>query len=365
MVTSKPLALDPDAVRERCQNYTEVATKDTRVCSYLTNDARVTIYCVTGTVGIARVVQSRVRQVFRRNITSLDMVESLLKDPPTLEVMDHSLLNLPSANVQSVGVNLQLIDLGISKLQSEREHLHQHAQFLEPLGPCPPQQTHPSQKKNALEFQFSLPADPMKHVDQCLTDIRNMGRLVQGVSTNGKGTVFLYGNGGVAYTPHIPRALYHKLSQLRTTKHRQDRPNVIVLGTRDRFFVSFNNGSFGCKGPKALDKELRKGAPMAVTFGSTYDTFAIVWSDGTYTLQGKGIPKELEAVLEARNHRPVVSMLNLGPSGEWFVRLDNGKMWWGGISKEMRESLKGLVEEGHVMNYLDFGDDGSYFISYD
>lgn len=39
---------------------------------------------------------------------------------------------------------------------------------------------------SGMEFQFSLPAAAMKHVEQCLKDISRMGKLVKGVATNGK-----------------------------------------------------------------------------------------------------------------------------------------------------------------------------------
>jgi hypothetical protein len=55
----------------------------------------------------------------------------------------------------------------------------------------------------------------------------------------------------------------------------------------------------------------------------------------------------------------------LGPSGEWFLRARNGRLWWGGTSEEMDNSIQELLDAGHYLNFLDFGEEGSYFISYD
>ena len=121
-----------------------------------------------------------------------------------------------------------------------------------------------SSSLSGMEFQFNLPADVLAQVDQCLKDITKMDKLVKGVATNGKGTVFLYGNGGVAYTPSIPRALYQKLRQLRNSSF-SARPSYISLGTRDRYFVAFNDGTSDWKGPKALDKILKRCANSAQT----------------------------------------------------------------------------------------------------
>ena len=221
-----------------------------------------------------------------------------------------------------------------------------------------------------MEFQFSLAAGPMKHVDQCLNDIRQMNKWVKGVATNGIGTVFLYGNGGVAYTPNIPRALYHRLSQLRHSKDHANRPCYVSLGSRERYFVAFHDGSFTYKGPKGMDKELRKlaKAPASVAFGSSYDTFCIVLADGTPKWGGKHIPVELQDKLGQQQQQlgpNALSCVTLGPEREWFLRTCNGWVGWGGVSKELKEAIRELLDAGHVLNFLDFGENGSYFISYD
>lgn len=391
MTASKALKLNPEAVRRRCEDIPDCMElpQDKRhpnCLSFLVGAesgsvekvCRITIYCETGTVATARVMEYAnnndenkvpdVRQAFQRNVTSLDVVERLIRHPPVLTRLDSSLIANFETEDESKAIrsNLELIDVSIAVLQSECDKLNGHMKSLEPSTPS--ELNHRLDRgPEGMEFQFSLPADPMKHVDQCLRDINGMGRLVKGVSTNGRGTVFLYGNGGVAYTPSIPRALYHKLSQLRKTKDRDSRPSYISLGTRDRFFVSFHDGTFAFKGPKGLDREIRKARkqPASIAFGSSYDAFFIVYTDGSWVYQGRGIPAELEEKLSGRQDRPDLVCVNLGPAGEWFLRARNGRLWWGGISDEMTESIQALLDDGHFLNFLDFGDDGSYFISYD
>jgi len=243
---------------------------------------------------------------------------------------------------------------------------------------------------SAYEFDFKLPADVMKQVDQCLRDIAKMNKVVKGVATNGRGTVFLYGNGGVAYTPSIPKALYHKLRQLRSSSY-SSRPCFVALGTRDRYYVAFNDGTADWKGSNLLDKMLKKIVmknnndnynnasdntggtskpnntsllPRSVAFGSTYDTSFIIYSDGSWQYKGRGIPKSLEEKLTERQNKADLLYCNLGPSGEWFLKAENGKMWWSGITHALDIVLKRIISTGYLHN-IDFGENGSYFISYD
>ena len=369
------MKLEPEAVRRRGSDMpscVEIPVREPGIVSFLVNqEARVTIYCETGTISIARVApwekQPTVRQIFRRNVSQLDVVERFLRNPPHLTSIDSSLVVQPEGDQENENENsnrMELVDVAIAILEGEREKLKDHAQQLQPVDPP---KSNANNDAEGMEFQFSLPAEPMKHVDQCLRDISGMGRLVKSVSTNGKGTVFLYGNGGVAYTPSIPRPLYHKLSQLRKTKSRESRPSYVALSTRDRFFVSFHDGTFAFKGPKGLEKELRKAKhpPASVAFGSTYEAFFVVFKDGSWKYEGRGIPEELQLKLENREERADLRCVNLGPAGEWFLRAKNGRMWWGGISEEMDQSIQILLDDGHSLSFLDFGEAGSYFISYD
>ena len=401
------LKLNPEAVRRRaasvpgCREVPPTPSTDpplTNVCSFLvgcqgevsasssgfipnpflserkaSDLARVTIYCDTGTVATGRVLDGCVRHTFRKNVTSLDVIERCLRYPAELPVIGWDLVGQsdPTEKANSVSSNLDLIEVGVAILGSEREKLEQHMKSLETLirekeDKMTAMATGPA--TTGMEFQFSLAAGPMKHVDQCLNDINQMGKLVRWVATNGIGTVFLYGNGGVAYTPNIPQPLYHRLSQLRTSKVHATRPSYVSLGTKDRYFVSFYDGTFSySKGPKGIDRELKKltSPPLSVAFGSSYDAFFIVFHDGTYRYQGRGIPSELATKLSAQKELALLSIVNLGPSGEWFLRSQDGRVGWGGVSDEMHEAVQELMDDGHSINFLDFAEGGSYFVSYD
>ena len=385
------LKLNSEAVRERAKGIPgcrEVLSSksDTQVVSFMVglhqrhaeNVARVNIFVDTGTIATSRILNGKVRQTFRRNVSGLDVVERLLKHPEELVMIDESLVGFQDASSQqklpnsprSLKKELELADVGLAILQGEREKLMNHLESL--------QQTTTSKSDDeesgtssvsGLEFRFSLPADVLAQVDQCLRDITKMDKQVKSVTTNGKGTVFLYGNGGVAYTPAIPRALYQKLKQLRNSSY-SARPSYVSLGTRDRYFVAFNDGTADWKGPKPLDKIVKKclqekQLPRSVAFGSLYDTFFVVFHDGSWQYQGRGIPNSLEEKLSAREDRPDLAAVNLGPSGEWFLKAKNGRMWWSGISAELDQVIANILNAGNYLHFLDFGENGSYFVSYD
>jgi hypothetical protein len=335
--------------------------------------ARITVFA-SGTISISRVLLGQIRQTFRRNVSDLDVVEKTLRDPPNLTPVDHSLMHGEAR--QTIRTEIELADIGLAILEGEKEKLENHLTSLAELRKPAEKETKPAKKKKesdaaleltqGMEFQFSLPASSMKHVDQCLSDISKMNKLVKKIATNGKSTIFLYGNGGVAYTPLIPRPLYQKLSQLRNSRM-DSRPSYVALGSRDRFFCSFHDGSFCLKGPKELDKELKRCVkpPRSVAFANTWDSFFIVFHNGEWRYHGRSIPDGLKEKLHERKERADILCVNLGPAGEWFLKAENGRMWWGGVHRDTDKAIMDLLDDGHYLHMLDFGEDGSYFVSYD
>jgi len=107
------------------------------------------------------------------------------------------------------------------------------------------------------------------------------------------------------------------------------------------------------------------GQPRSVSFGSTYDTFFVVHNDGSWEYQGRGIPAELEDKLADRLDRSDIVCVTLGPNKEWFLKAENGRMWWGGISSELDTLVQDLLESDRYLDFMCFGDDGSFFLSYD
>lgn len=401
------LKLNPLAVRERSLSVPgcrEVHSSEENVLTFLVglnqqdakNLARVSVFVNTGTIATSRILNGIIRQTFRRNISSLDVVARLLQHPEHLIAIDDSLVGVTDVNVpnplksqRTLDKDFELAEVGYCLLQAEKEKLEQHLDAMEQLRPAPnvtekskPQKENDASNSNSnsdqssgsdsssrgeMEFQFSLPNDVMTQVDQCLRDIQKLKKVVKGVATNGKGTVFLYGNGGVAYTPSIPKALYQKLKQLRNSSF-SARPSYIAVGTRERFYVAFNDGTANWKGPRALDKMLKncvkeKKPPRSVAFGGSYDTFFVVFHDGSWQYQGRGIPESLEDKLEERDCRADLVTVNLGPKGEWFLKAKNGKMWWHGVSDSLDKEIAHILNSGRSLNTIDFGESASYFMS--
>lgn len=327
--------------------------------------ARVHIFADTGTIATMRILHGQVRTVFRRNVHRTDTVERALRTPATLTQIASSSCDA----LLSPAAQWEVLDLAITILQNEREQLGQHLQSLQPATNNNTENFAEARQFHCLlgmEFQFSLPEENMKHVDKCLSEIQAMGKLLRGMSTNGKGSVFLYGNGGVAYTPNIPKPLAHALKQLNA----QERPSFISLGTKDRYFVALQNKACLCKGPPKLQLELDHAPqellpPRSVSFGANYDTFFLVFADGSWTHNGRDIPRALKDQLMARQEREDLVCCMIGPQSEWFFKAQNGRTWWGGLSLAMDDAVQELLDTGHELQFMDFGVDGSYFLSYD
>ena len=108
------------------------------------------------------------------------------------------------------------------------------------------------------------------------------------------------------------------------------RPSYCSLGSRDRFFIKHNDGTMDWgKLPKSLNSLLRKSAssaqqpqPTSVSFGSSFDTWFVVFSDGSWQYQGRGIPESLEEKLNQRDGRADLELVNLGPGWVFFFRID-------------------------------------------
>jgi len=120
----------------------------------------------------------------------------------------------------------------------------------------------------------------------------------------------------------------------------------------------------GASGKNGSDNDPAFMVPRSVAFGATYDTFFVVFGDGSWEYQGRSIPKSLEKKLQDRHDAADLVLCNLGANGEWFMKAESGKMWWSGISPELDVVLKKITKKGFLHN-MDFGENGSYFVSYD
>lgn len=325
--------------------------------------ARINVYATTGTIGTCRVLQGQVREIFKRNVSSLNALRRIMSNPSSLTTVGETLDGAAGAN-ESLPDKMELAEVGMCILLSDKEKLQHHLESA----------VHAAREKedvSGMDFEFGLPKKVMKQVEQCLTDILNMGKFVTCVATNGKGAIFLYGHGGVAYTPGIPKQLHQKLKQLKhgrassSSSNADTRPSYVALGTRERYYVAFHDGTADWKGPKALEKCLKncRSTPRSVAFGDTYNSYFVVFEDGTW--ECNDIPEELNDKLADRLDHPDLVCVTMGPSGAWFLRAASGKMWWGGISEELDYMIQNLLETDRYLNFIDFGEDSSYFLSYD
>ena len=367
--------LDPVAVRNTAKTVMgcreDGSLEDDSVMSFLvgldSNDAsrlaRINVYAKTATIGTCRVFQGQVREIFKRNVSSMNALRRILSNPPTLTTVGDSLDGTAGAK-ESLPNKMELAEVGMCMLLSDKEKLQQHLEGAMEAA-------RENDLDVSVDFEFGLPKRVMKQVEQCLQDIMDQGKFVTCVATNGKGAVFLYGHGGVAYTPNIPKQLHQKLKQLKhgramsgSISSVDTRPSYVAIGTRERYYVAFHDGTADWKAPKALDKCLkRRSTPRSVAFGDKYDSYFVVFEDGSW--ECNDVPKDLLDKLEARKDKPDLVCVTLGPNGEWFLRARNGRMWWGNISEELDEMIQNLLESDRYLNFIDFGDDSTYFLSYD
>ena len=144
--------------------------------------ARVNIFCDTGTISTTRVVfQGQTRDLFRRNVTSLDVVERILRHPPALTAIDEKIVmnftatehNTDTSNSNEVALkaDIELADVGLAILNGEKEKLEMHLEAIEDeVGASSDEEEEEEEveeeEEEGMEFQFSLPAAAMQHVEQ-------------------------------------------------------------------------------------------------------------------------------------------------------------------------------------------------------
>jgi hypothetical protein len=50
-----------------------------------------------------------------------------------------------------------------------------------------------------------------------------------------------------------------------------------------------------------------------------------------------------------------------GPSGEYYLQVQNGKAWWGGLTTETLQAINSFKSG---LKFVDFEDDDAYFLRY-
>ena len=198
------------------------------------------------------------------------------------------------------------------------------------------------------------------HVKQCVDE------EVACIATTGGATIMFYEDGISSWTSGLTDNLYNKL------KGRQDTlpsPSYVAMGTKDRYYIEFEDGRSEWVGPAAINKylqnpeafgELSRDGVRIVAFGKDFDTYFIVYTCGHWTYEGR-IPAGLVDLLKRRDHVGDLHHVSLGPSGEWYLAATNGKAWWGGVPDDFGHFVKDVKNS---IEFIDFGEGGSYIIRY-
>ncbi|KAL7483428.1 hypothetical protein ACHAW6_009073 [Cyclotella cf. meneghiniana] len=243
----------------------------------------------------------------------------------------------------------------------------------------------PANRRGRMRYRDGDGSEPWKDIP-----------TIVAVPTNGQGCVVLRSNGAFSVVGTLPKPLYKQLF-----RKRGPFPEYIALGTRGRYYVRFEDGTFKFVGPSSLkacliktrpheSAEAKRGSrffknnknrkdemdnrqhPFAVAsiaFGNKYEDFFLVRNDGSWEYNGD-LPRSLEQLLQDRRGRGDLKWVSLGPNQEWCLKANNGRIWWGGVSKEVDEHLTGILIEDeenasaccHDLKFIDFGEDDTFFL---
>ena len=217
-------------------------------------------------------------------------------------------------------------------------------------------------------------------------DIRQKKRrlgisAITSIPTNGEGCVILRENGAFNVVGYIPKILEERLF---------DRdgpfPEYISLGSNDRYFVKFDDGTYYFYGPDSMAKLLEKRMPQrqrgkgkkkrrggksnnlsvaSVAFGREIEDFFVVFTDGSWECDGF-LHKGLDKLLDDRGNLADLLWVSLGPDNQWCLKARNGRVWWSGVSDEISEALFDITDARETdVKYISFGVDDSYFLLFD
>ena len=199
------------------------------------------------------------------------------------------------------------------------------------------------------------------NVDYCIChadDVDNMfyGNTCRSIATNGDSTIFIYDNGGTAWTANMPTKLHNKLNG---RSHRSPSPTYVAMGSEGRYYVEFEDGQSEWIGPESMSKALKQNnySVVNVSFGSSFDDYAIVWEDGAYSY--RGVPTKANNVLNSNQNETLLN-LSLGPNGEYWIKMSHSSWWSGGTA--FMKSMKN--KKGSDVQFVDFGSDSAYILRY-
>jgi len=191
------------------------------------------------------------------------------------------------------------------------------------------------------------------HVSECFD------KTVTSSACGGNATILLYESGGWAFTSGLAKLLHNKLKGRQLTL---PKPTHVALGSDDRYFIRFADGKTEWVGCEEMSKELQScsSSVASVAYGGDWNSFFLVYANGGY--YGYNVPIGLTDVIDkARRGQTDLECVSLGPCGEWYVRVRNGRAWWGGITTK---TLKHMGKYNDKIKFIDFCDDGCYLFRY-
>jgi len=181
------------------------------------------------------------------------------------------------------------------------------------------------------------------------------------IACGGRTTVLLYENGDMALTGDIPRPLQSKLYQ-EYEKPTPNDPIYIALGSNDRYYIEFSNGSCQWNGCNMMTALLRYSNRkiQTVAFGNDWHSFIIIYKDGWFDYCD--IPDELQQIICTRGSDICdIDCVSIGPKGEYYLRTKDGDAWWGGMHNRNKSRIN---EIGDRVKFIDFADNDTYLCRY-
>lgn len=181
---------------------------------------------------------------------------------------------------------------------------------------------------------------------------------VTSIACGGNATILLYENGGWSWTAGLPKFLHNKLNGRQA---HLPKPTYVALGSQNRYYIKFADGKSEWVGCNAMTELLNtsKRSVATVAFGGSYDSYFVVFDDGFW--QCSTIPSGLTDLLGRRNNRGDLKCVSLGPRGEYFLAAKNGRAWWNGLTSEGMKRVASIKDR---VQFMDFGDNGTYLVRY-
>jgi len=188
------------------------------------------------------------------------------------------------------------------------------------------------------------------------------------VATNGRSTIMLYADGDCAYTADLPVGLYNKLKGRQAN---QPAPIYVSLGSEDRYYIKFKDGSSAWVGSKAMSIQLKTNERTVkfVAFGATWGTYFIVYEDWSFKCGGDlptGLVDEIQRRMVTPGYLARLDGVSLGSGGGWYLNLQGVyETKWGGLDRKSTDKIR---QRGANIFFMDFGeytskkDESDYFI---